>query len=33
MKNAVTIKPQEFADVLKGEAEAVKYVSRLNQHK
>jgi len=33
MKNAVTIKPREFADVLKGEAEAVKYVSRLNQHK
>ncbi len=33
MKNAVTIKPREFADVLKGEADPVKYVSRLNQKK
>jgi hypothetical protein len=33
MKKAVTIKPREFADVLKGEAEPVKYVSRLSQHK
>ena len=30
MKDAVTIKPREFADVLKGEAIPVKYVSRLN---
>jgi hypothetical protein len=29
----VTIKPREFADVLKGEADPVKYVSKLNQKK
>ena len=33
MKNAVTIKPREFADVLKGEADPVKYVPQLSQHK
>ena len=30
MKDAVTIKPREFADVLKGEPIPVKYVSRLS---
>ena len=30
MKGPVTIKPREFADVLKGEATPVNYVSRLN---
>ena len=30
MKGPVSIKPREFADVLKGEAVPVKYVSRLN---
>ena len=33
MKGAVTIKPREFADVLKGEAVPVKYVSRLTPNK
>jgi len=33
MKYAVTIKPREFADVLKGEADPVKYVPQLSQHK
>ena len=31
MKNAVTIKPQAFADVLKTEGDPVKYVSRLRK--
>ena len=31
MRGSVTIKPQRFADVLKQEAEPVKYVSRLGK--
>jgi hypothetical protein len=31
MHGPVTIKPQEFADVLKGEGEPVKYVRKLNK--
>ncbi len=33
MRGPVTIKPQEFADVLKGDGEPVKYVQRLTGHK
>jgi hypothetical protein len=31
MHGPVTIKPQDFADVLKGEGEPVKYVRKLNK--
>ena len=31
MRGPVTIKPQEFADVLKGDGEAVKYVQKLSR--
>ena len=31
MRGPVTIKPQQFADVLKQEAEPVKYVNRLSR--
>ena len=32
MRGPVTIKPQQFADVLKGEGEPVKYVQQLNNN-
>ena len=31
MRGPVTIKPQAFADVFKGEAEPVKYVQKLSK--
>ena len=31
MHGPVTIKPQDFADVLKGEGEPVKYVQKLSK--
>jgi hypothetical protein len=31
MRGPVTIKPQDFADVLKGDGEPVKYVQKLSR--